>query len=70
MGDNIPIEAFLDRKTMFDIISKDGNTSERRLQIYIYISHIKVIILKRRSRPIYRVYWDKRTRRTNRLKEF
>lgn len=35
LGRNVLLDAFADSKTVFDVIAKNGNTTERRLQIYI-----------------------------------
>lgn len=36
LGRKIEIDAYVDSKTLFDVVAKDGNTSEKRLQIDIY----------------------------------
>lgn len=33
---NLVLKSFIDSKTVFDIIVKDGNSTERRLQVDIY----------------------------------
>lgn len=32
---DVPIEAFVDWKTVFNLVAKSGNTTERRLQINV-----------------------------------
>lgn len=36
LGRNVKLEAYVDSRSVFDVIAKDGNTTEKRLQIDIY----------------------------------
>lgn len=64
LGRQIHLEAFVDRQTLFNVISNDGRTAERRLQLYFCVKGE----LQERRTEAYRTDMRKR-KRSRRINE-